>query len=322
MLTRIKFFFIVWFVKAAIALQLKWIHIFHPSPQTQPTFIKSYSCRPSLHVRFFIPQSYTKGSSPCPLYISVHEGAFVTCDASIDDSFCKSWCERTGMVVASINYRKAPRHCFPVPMLDVAAVSRAIIDDASLNIDKTRVVMGGFSAGGTLLLSACQLPELRGLVKAAVTFFPMVDWSTNPDFKWSQRLYTEKPSERLHKAGWALDWAFVPSGQDRKEKLLSPSYASRDELPPYVCMVAAQHDLLCRDVRDMIYSLAGEEVPEKGWDQGWEKGSYKWMLVMGVKHGFTDEFRKRGEKDGVERRRICDETYASIHAWLKEKALR
>lgn len=79
--------------------------------------------------------------------------------------------------------------------------------------------------------------------------------------------------------------------------------------------------MLCRESRDMIYSLAGEEVPESGWDQGWEKAKYKWLLAMGVRHGFTDEFRKKRGRQSEIRKQVCEATYASVHEWLETKVL-
>lgn len=219
---RIQYFFLIWTVKISIALQLAYLRLFHLNAETQPTSVKTYSCRPRLPVRVFMPESRQRGNKTVlPLYIHIHGGAFATCDASIDDSFCKSWCERTGMVVVSLNYRKSPVHRFPVPVLDVAAVARAVVDDATLGIDKTRVVTGGFSAGGKLALTACQLSELQGRIKAAVSYFPIVDWSAPPHAKWAERLYTEKKSKSLNTAGPALDWAYVPAGQNRKKKSCS-----------------------------------------------------------------------------------------------------
>ncbi|KAI4716408.1 alpha/beta-hydrolase [Aureobasidium sp. EXF-10727] len=315
---RIQYFFLVWTVKIAIAVQLAYLRIFRPTPETQPTFVKTYACRPKLPVRVFLPKSRREGSKTAlPLYIDIHGGGFVTCDASIDDSSCKSWCERTGMVVVSLNYRKAPVHQFPIPTLDISAVARAVIDDKTLNIDKSRVVMGGFSAGGSLALTSCQLPELQGSIRAAVSYYPAVDWSHPPPVKWAHRLCTEKKSESLNTVGPALNWAYVPMGQDRTEKLLSPTYATKQELPQWVCMIGAQHDMLCREARNMIYSLAGEEIPESGWDQGWERGTYKWLLAKGVRHGFTDEFGRKQGRSLDARRQVCETTYASVHNWLE-----
>lgn len=320
---RIKYFFLVWAVKIYIALQLAYIRFFGPASKTQPTFVKTYPCRPKLPVRVFVPKTRIEGSKTAlPLYIDIHGGGFISCDASIDDAFCKSWCDRTGMMVVSLNYRKAPVHRFPVPTLDIAAVTRAVIDDETLNIDKSRVVMGGFSAGGSLALTSCQLPELQGRIRAAVSYYPVTDWSHPPPVKWSERLYKEKKSESLNTVGPALNWAYVPEGQDRTQKLLSPCYATRQELPKWVCLIGAQHDMLCREARNMIYSLAHEDVPKSGWDEGWERDTYKWLLAMGVRHGFTDEFGRKPGRSFDARSQVCEDTYASVYNWLETKVLR
>jgi acetyl esterase/lipase len=321
---QFRYFLVVWTIKIIIAIRIAYLHFFFPTPETRPTFLRTYSCRPNLPVRVFVPESRLEGSqTPLPLLLDIHEGAFATSDASVDDPFCHSWCKRTGMLVVSLNYRKAPVHRFPVPVHDVAAVARAVIDDKTLNIDKTRIIISGFSAGGNLALTACQLPELKGRIKAAISYFPIVDWSASPPHKWAKRLYTENATEAINTAGHAIDWGYVPAGQDRKSALLSPCYADRDELPKYVCLIGAQHDMLCREARDMIYSLAGEKVPEHedGWNKGWERGTYKWMLAMGVKHGFTDEFRTRQGQGLEQRKKVRDETYASVHKWLEAKVL-
>jgi len=138
--------------------------------------------------------------------------------------------------------------------------------------------------------------------------------------KFAKRLCTEKATESIATAGPALDWGYVPAGQDRKAKLLSPCFADKEELPKWICMIGAQHDMLSREARDMIFSLAGKRVPDSGWDQGFEHGAYKWVFVKGVRHGFTDEFRKRSQNSEA-RRKICNDTYASIHSWLREKVL-
>jgi len=141
-LRQVRHFFLLWSIKLLVAVQLAYLRICYPTPKTRPTFTRIYSCRPSLEVRVFTPKSRVSGdNSLLPLYLSIHGGAFATCDAGIDDSFCTKWCERTGMVVASLNYRKAPIHRFLVAVLDIAAVARAVIDDESLHIDKSRVII-------------------------------------------------------------------------------------------------------------------------------------------------------------------------------------
>ena len=88
------------------------------------------------------------------------------------------------MLVVSLSYRKSPTYRFPVPVYDAAAVARAVVDDESLPVDKSKIVIGGFSAGGTIALSVCQLPELIGLITAVVPFYPVVDFSVSTPEKF------------------------------------------------------------------------------------------------------------------------------------------
>lgn len=329
---RIGYFFQLWAFKLVVAIRLIVFNLFNTQPEIKPNLSRTYPCRPALPVRIFFPEAHsafpspsqtdikTKAATLLPLYLNIHGGAFAVCDASIDDHFCRSWSTRSDMLVASLNYSKAPLNPYPVPVHDIAAIARAVIDDETLPIDKSRIIIGGSSAGGNLALSASLLPELQSRIKAAVTYYPIVDWSHPPPVKFGNRLYTEKRSESLAKASSFLDWGYVTAGQNRREKFLSPCYASREELPPNICMIGAQHDMLCREARDMVYSLAGKKLPQQGWDQGFEEDHYKWNIIMGVKHGFTNDFGSQGKR-ADRRRKICDDMYADVHQWLVRKIL-
>jgi poly(3-hydroxybutyrate) depolymerase len=54
------------------------------------------------------------------------------------------------VLVIELNYRKAPAHPFPTALYDLEALMLAVFDDESLPIDKGRIAVGGFSAGGNL----------------------------------------------------------------------------------------------------------------------------------------------------------------------------
>lgn len=148
------------------------------------------------------------------------------------------------MLVVSVNYQKAPLHSFPTPVYDVAAIVNAVLDDETLPIDKSKLVIGGFSAGGTLALSASQLPGLKGRIKASITFYLIVDWSVPPEGKLAMRPYKNGPKDHLaHSAPW-FDWGYVSIGQNRRDPLLSPCYAKKENLPPWIYVIGAEWDML------------------------------------------------------------------------------
>jgi len=205
---RLRFFLHLWSIKILTSVWTKFLKTFRPGPpSTQPTIVKRYDCRPTLEHRIFFPPSWQTGSL-IPLYLDIHGGGFAFLEPFYDDEFCTAWAKRTGMLVVSLDYRKSPTYRFPIPVHDIATVARAVIADDSLPVDKSKVVMGGFSAGGTLALSACQLPELKGLIKAVIPFYPVVDWSVPTGEKFRLRLYRERNTDSLAGIGQALSWGY------------------------------------------------------------------------------------------------------------------
>jgi acetyl esterase/lipase len=64
-----------------------------------------------------------------------------------------------------------------------------MISDDTLPVDKSRIAMGEFCAGGNLSISVVQLPELRDKIKAIVAFCPILDFLITPEQKLMTRLY-------------------------------------------------------------------------------------------------------------------------------------
>ncbi|KAH8590655.1 Alpha/Beta hydrolase protein [Bisporella sp. PMI_857] len=313
-------FFRLWSIKGLVFLIIYIQRLIRPAlPTTRPTLLKSYPCRPKLTNRIFIPPTLEK-KGLLPLYIDIHGGGFAFGDPEIDDEFCSAWAKRTGMLVVSLDYRKSPIHRYPVPVHDVIAMALAVIHDRTLPIDKSRVVMGGFSAGGTLALSACQSPELKGIVKAAVPFYPAVDWSTHPSEKFKLRLYKEHVRDSLASVGPAMSWGYIPSTQNRRDPLLSPIYASKDALPRWIFMVAPQYDILTRESRIMMQKLAGIKELTKEQEIEFEVNGYRWSLIMGATHSFTHSFRESKEIQAANAER-CERIYSEIYEWLKNGPL-
>ncbi|KAI9167992.1 Arylesterase [Paramyrothecium foliicola] len=313
---RLNCFLRLWAFKIIAAVYFATHRFFNPSPVSlRPTAVKRYSCRPGLQTRVFFPPNHKPGKL-LPLYLSIHGGAFVFGDPQHDDEFCVMWAKRTGMLVVSLDYHKAPIYPFPSGVYDVAAVANAVLEDDSLPIDGSRITIGGFSAGGNLALAAAQLPELKGIVKAALTFYPIVDWGHPPDEKMRRRPYKGGPRDGLEHSGWWFDWGYVPVGQNRHDPLLSPCYAPKEDLPPWIYIIGAEWDMLRLESQKMIYNLAGLDWTK---EEDFEKGTYKWTLARGCSHAFTHHW---GQPPVKKKRREakCEPIYAQAAQWL-EKAL-
>lgn len=313
---RVNCFIRLWILKTAASIAFAIARILHPPPPSlRPTLIKYYPSRPALQTRIFFPPNYKSGDL-LPLYFDIHGGGFVVGDPESDDEFCIMWAKRTGMLVVSLDYSKAPLRTFPTPVYDVAALAKAVLEDPELPIDTTQVAIGGFSAGGNLALTASQLPGLKGWIKAALIFYPTVDFSHPPDVKLATRPYKGAPKDVLESMSYWFDWGYVSPGTNRRDPLLSPCYARTEDLPPWIYVIGAQWDMLRLESQDMIHDFAGlQDVEDQEAD--FEKGTYKWTLAKGTSHGFTHHFGQSPEKRR-KREQKCEPIYEEAHKWLKK----
>lgn len=115
-----------------------------------------------------------------PVVMYVHGGAFELCSKETHWVMAQSYAQR-GYVVFTINYRLAPKHPFPTPLMDVCSAYQWVLDNAArFGGDPTRIILAGESAGANLasslaLLTCVARPEpwanavfRRGVVPAAV----------------------------------------------------------------------------------------------------------------------------------------------------------
>jgi acetyl esterase/lipase len=322
LLHRVNCFVRLWLLKSiARTFFIVARFFFRPNAINRPTLTKRYPCRPSLETRIFFPPDYYARSTPglLPLYVDIHGGGFALCDAQFDDRFCVSWAKRTGMLVVSLNYRKAPLHPFPTATHDIAAIVRAVLEDELLPIDKSRVAIGGFSAGGNLALSAAQLPGLKGIIKATVAYYPVVDFGYPANVKLAARPYTDGPRDALEHSAWFFDWGYVSPGQNRRDPLLSPCYAKPEDLPSWIYIIGAQWDMLRLEAQLMMHRLAGLDDRVEHLKTSFEKGNYKWTLATGCSHGFTHGLGDLG--DVTVPKEIREKIYQEAHDWLKKSVL-
>ncbi|KAL9105949.1 MAG: hypothetical protein Q9227_008942 [Pyrenula ochraceoflavens] len=311
---RLSCFVKLWTLKFLALILFAIDRIINPPPPSQrPTLIKRYSCRPALEVRIFFPPNYNP-KDLLPLYLNVHGGGFAVGDPQNDDKFCSMWAKRTGMLIVSLDYSKAPLYPFPVAVYDVAELATAVLADTSLPINRNQVVFGGFSAGANLALGACQLPSLIGRIKAALTFYPIMDWSHPPQVKLDNRPYKGGPKDQLEFSSYWFDWGYVSPGQNRRDPLLSPCYARKEDLPLWIYVIGAQWDMLRLESQKMIHELAGLEEMENQEDD-FEEGTYKWTLAKGCAHGFTHHFGQTSKKKRI-REAKCQPIYEEAAKWL------
>ncbi|KAE9374126.1 alpha/beta-hydrolase [Stipitochalara longipes BDJ] len=307
-----------WVLKALVKVVFGVHRRLKPAPPSQyPTLLKTYSVQPRLTNRVFIPRSH-ENSNPLPLYIDIHLGGFVMGEPWWDDAFCAHFCNTYNILVVSLNYSKAPFARFPVPVNDIISLVQAVLSDDSLPIDKTRVVIGGFSAGGNLALAAVQALEIRGKIHGVVCWCAITDWVTPIHTKLQNRPYRDaKQVDELKHGAPSFSWAYISPGQDLRDPRLSPIFAERQMLPKWLFFIGAEYDMLCHEEQEMIMDLAGlKGTSREDGKYGFEMGTYRWQMMRGVVHGFTHFIPSESADDRKLRLRRRGEAFAEVGVWL------
>ena len=123
-------------------------------------------------VRLFRPSGATR---PAPALLWIHGGGYLIGDAAQDDDLSRAFADRLGIVVAAVNYRLAPQHPFPAPVEDCYEALTWLADLPG--VDRTRLAIGGASAGGGLTAALAFLARDRGEVSPVLQIlsYPMLD---------------------------------------------------------------------------------------------------------------------------------------------------
>lgn len=194
-----------------------------------------------------------------PALLWIHGGGFVMGSAAQDDAFCRRVASELGAVVASVEYRRAPEHPFPVPLEDChrCLVALAARDD----VDAQRVAIGGASAGGGLSAALALLARDRGEVTPALQLlsYPMLDDRT------VRRRDLDEDGYRLwnnssNLLGWRSYLGREPGGEDVSGLAAPARHQDLSGLPPAWIGVGTL-DLFLDEDRAYAERLRGAGVP-------------------------------------------------------------
>lgn len=129
--------------------------------------------------------------SPCLVYY--HGGGFFFEGAGYHYKLAKQYALECECRVIFVQYRLAPKNPHPTPAEDCYAALRWTFENAGkLNVDKTRIAVGGDSAGGALAAAVCQMARDRGtdMPIFQLLVYPVTDRRMNYD---SCRKFTDTP---------------------------------------------------------------------------------------------------------------------------------
>jgi acetyl esterase/lipase len=193
---------------------------------------------PPISARLYRPRSGT-----LPLLVYFHGGGWVVGSVAASDPFSRALANASGCAVISVEYRLAPEDRFPAAADDAYAATRWSADHAAdLDIDASRIAVGGSSAGGNLAAVVALMARERGAPRLAFQLLhvPVLDH----DF--------DTPSYRANGVGFGLtlkgmQWfwdLYAPDPKMRDEPYASPLRAKDLSGLPPAHVVTAECDPL------------------------------------------------------------------------------
>jgi acetyl esterase len=179
-----------------------------------------------LRLRLYRP---VQGRLPVALFI--HGGGWTLNDLDTHDRLARRIAQRSGWLLASLDYRRAPEHRHPAALEDAYLAYRWLLDNVErLQADPSRCALVGESSGaGTAAALALLLRDLGAPAPSLqVLAYPLTD---RPG-RW--------PSYREHGEGYTLDRQYIDWFM---KQCLSPerwrSLAQEEQPDPYLFPLSA-----------------------------------------------------------------------------------
>ncbi len=195
-----------------------------------------------------------------PALVFFHGGGWVLGDLDSHDLFCRRLTNASGCSVVAVDYRLAPEHKFPSAIDDAALAVKWVAEHAAaLNVDGTRLAVGGDSAGGNLAAVMAHLSRDGKLPRLAfqLLLYPIVE------------LTFARPSHQLEEDGvpvlgptliWFRDHYLADPSQ-RTDWRASPLMATRFDDLPSAYIVTAGLDPACDEGIAYVARLRDARIP-------------------------------------------------------------
>ena len=184
-----------------------------PGVITEDRLIPGLKESPDIAVRIYRPKN-AAGLLPAMLWI--HGGGYILGDIDQDDMMAKQFTLAGECVVVSVEYRLAPEYPYPAPLEDCyAALKWLAAQSDELSVDRSRIAIGGGSAGGGLAAGLAILARDRAEIRLMfqLLIYPMIDDRNivPPSNTLPDALFWTRESNR---AGWRSYLGCEPGGED------------------------------------------------------------------------------------------------------------
>lgn len=244
--------------------QKEWSRLF--SAQMPPDIVFKpnlvYARRGGEDLRFDVVKPRAR-KKKLPLLVFIHGGGWST-GTKERGIFPLVYFARQGFVGASIEYRLAPRHTFPVQVQDVkAAIQFFRTHDSSLGIDPNKIAVWGQSAGGHLAAMAGTTAGNRmfDMPGASTRVQAVIDWNGPTDF-----LADPKSLKVVEPTANGINRFVGGALKDRKRiaKLANPiRYVSKGDAPFLIVQGTADREVIPSQSAILHQALIKHGVPSE-----------------------------------------------------------
>jgi acetyl esterase len=176
----------------------------------------------------YVPAGLTE---PSGLLVYFHGGGFTVGSRVSHDPVARYLACHGAARVLSVEYRRAPEHPFPAPVIDALAAFEYARDHAGeLGADADRIAVGGDSAGGNLAAVTAQQSAQRsgGAPSFQLLLYPATDLSTR---RPARDLFAHGSTFTERNLQWVIS-NYIPEGTDLEDPRLSPQHGDVAGVPP------------------------------------------------------------------------------------------
>lgn len=232
-------------LEGARAVVESFVDMQAPKQEVASVTEHAYGTDPEQRLRVYVPRA----EGPLPVTVYLHGGGFVTGSLDMIDEPVRDLANRTGSIVVSATYRRAPEHRFPAAHDDAVDALRWATEHADEHGgDPTRIALAGDSAGGTLATAAALQVAQEGIdLSALLLINPLVGAALETP---SREEFAEGYVIELDDLAWFGE-QYVSAPEDTTDVRLDLARGDLSTLPPTLVITNE-----CDTLRDEGETLA------------------------------------------------------------------
>ncbi|KAA0140972.1 alpha/beta hydrolase [Gimesia chilikensis] len=225
-----------------------------PAAQIENIFIPVGDSQ--IEARLYTPANTPDATPPdkWPALIYFHGGGWVMGTLDAYDGLCQDLAGNAGCKVISVDYRMAPEYPYPIPFQDAFTATHWITDQAdTLHLDRSRIAIGGDSAGGNLATAvALKAREAENIsLNYQLLVYPVTNYffDTESYHKYATNYFLTRKAMQ-----WFWD-QYLPDESSGREIYASPLRCKELKGLPEALVITAGYDPLYTEVVQYVEQM-------------------------------------------------------------------